>query len=306
MGDGDYVLPVAKPVGPTSHDVVAMARRSLGTRRVGHTGTLDPFASGLLVLCIGRATRLAEYLSGLDKHYVAEARLGVTTDTLDREGVVVSEHEGWQSLDEDAVRAGLRSFVGDLQQVPPQYSAKKVDGEAMHRKARRGESVDLAPVPVRVHSIELLRYEAPDVEFGVHCSTGTYVRALARDLGEVLGVGAHLTTLHRTRVGGFAVADALSVAALGSAASVAARRVSPLEALSHWTTVRVEGEEAERLRHGQRVRVEAPVPVGGVREADEAEAGSGEGLVAVAHEDDLVAVARFENGVLKPAKVFPA
>lgn len=298
MDAGGYVLPVSKPVGPTSHDVVAMARRSLGIRRVGHTGTLDPFASGLLVLCVGRATRLAEYLSGLDKTYVAEARLGVSTDTLDREGTVVAEDDGWRALDAESVATGLQSFVGEIQQVPPQFSAKKVDGEAMHRRARRGERLELPPVSVRVHSAELLRFEPPSVEFTVHCSTGTYIRALARDLGEALGVGAHLTSLRRTTVGPFDVTDAVSVEDLEQADIVRAARVPPLAALSHLATVEVNEGEAARIRHGQRVRIEAPVGARPVAEGDH--------LVAVAHDDQLVAVARFEDGVVKPSKVFAA
>ncbi|NNL31137.1 MAG: tRNA pseudouridine(55) synthase TruB [Gemmatimonadetes bacterium] len=303
--DGDYVLPVDKPEGPTSHDVVAMARRGLGTRRVGHTGTLDPFASGLLVLCVGRATRLAEYLSGLDKRYAAEARLGVSTDTLDREGELIEEDDGWKTVKIEAVEAALRTLEGRIQQVPPQYSAKKVGGEAMHRKARRGESVDLAPVAVDVYELQLLRFEPPTVTFGVHCSTGTYVRALARDLGKALGVGAHLTALRRTSVGPFDLEDAVEANDLGQADAVEASRVSPLAALSHLPTLQVADDVAARVRHGQRVRMGTP-GVGADALPVDAVAGSAARLVAVAHADDLVAVGRLEDGVLKPAKVFPA
>lgn len=292
MGPGDYILPVDKPVGPTSHDVVAMARRALGTRKIGHTGTLDPFASGLLVLSIGKATRLAEYLTRLEKIYVAEARLGITTDTLDREGEVVAENDGWHILDRTSIEDCFAGFVGAIDQVPPQFSAKKVDGEAMHRRARRGESVILKPVPITIHALELLTVELPAVTFSVRCSTGTYVRALARDMGEALGVGAHLTTLRRTTVGRFHVEDAVPADALDSDERVTAARVAPVDAMGHFPRVDVGSDDAGRVRHGQRVRV------GGVDEND--------GLVTVAHDGDLVAVARFEGGVLKPAKVFPA
>lgn len=310
-GDGDYVLPVDKPVGPTSHDVVAMARRALGTRRIGHTGTLDPFASGLLVLCVGRATRLAEYLTGLDKTYVAEARLGIATDTLDREGVVVATDTNWEAVDSAAVEGCLSTFVGPQEQVPPQYSAKKVDGEAMHRKARRGESVDLAPVPVEVYSLELLRFEPPHVTFSVHCSSGTYVRALARDIGHTLGVGAHLTALRRTRVGSFCVDGAVAVEDLENHGAVVAARCAPLTALSHLAVLSVDEAEAVRIRHGQRLRVQARTGGGADSPRSPVDQGTGPGvrsgdaLVAVARAGDLVAIARIDDGVLKPTKVFP-
>jgi len=159
----DFVVPIDKPEGPTSHDIVGAVRRALGTRRVGHTGTLDPFASGLLLMCIGRATRLAEYLSDLDKSYEAVARLGVTTDTLDLKGEVVCERSGWVDLDIDRVTAAVMGFQGTLDQVPPQFSAKKVDGEAMHRRARRGERVELPPCKVTVHEIVLLSMDSTTV-----------------------------------------------------------------------------------------------------------------------------------------------
>ncbi|MDX1495898.1 MAG: tRNA pseudouridine(55) synthase TruB [Longimicrobiales bacterium] len=295
MDAGDYVLPVDKPEGPTSHDVVAMARKALGTRKIGHTGTLDPFASGLLVLCVGRATRLAEYLTGLEKSYVARARLGVTTDTLDREGDVVEERDGWQDLTRKRIEEGLSAFVGEVRQVPPQFSAKKVGGEAMHRKARRGETVALDPVPVTIHSMELLAVELPDITFAVRCSTGTYVRALARDVGQRLGVGAHLTELRRTRVGAFSVDDALTVEDLEDADRVASARIVPADAMSHLPRVELDDAGAARIRHGQRV----PVPAASLP-------GAAIGAVIAVLDDDLVAVARLEDGVLRPSKVFPA
>ena len=180
---------------------MARARRALDTRRVGHTGTLDPFASGLLLLCLGPATRLAEYLLGLDKEYLATARLGVTTDTLDREGDAVETASGWETLSSDEVRAALDELTGSISQTPPAFSAKKVKGEAAHRLARRGEAPELEPVTVTIHELELLDLDLPRVRFRVRCSSGTYVRAIARDVGEALGVGAHLTELRRTGIG---------------------------------------------------------------------------------------------------------
>lgn len=326
---GDFVLPVDKPEGPTSHDVVATARRALGIRRIGHTGTLDPFASGLLVLCVGRATRLSQYLSGLDKSYVAEARLGIETDTLDRDGAVVAESDGWSGLELEVVEAALSSLVGDVEQVPPQFSAKKVAGEAMYRKARRGERVALAPVSVTVHEIELVAVRLPTVRFAVRCTTGTYIRAIARDLGARLGVGAHLTELRRISIGRFRVAAAVSLDELADEQRVARALVAPIDAVGHLARVEVDAETAERLRHGQRVRHLDEPKLGTeprseraddalVGRADSALAsGSGgtppfesgpvsrePGVVAVSRAGDLLAIGRLEDRVLRPIKVF--
>lgn len=285
----DYVLPVDKPEGPTSHDVVDDARRALGTRKIGHTGTLDPFASGLLILCVGRATRLAEYLSGLDKEYEAVARLGISTDTLDRDGDVVSTSDGWRGLSEQAVVEAVRSFEGEIEQTPPQFSAKKVDGEPMHRRARRGERVTLNACAVTIHSIELVGMELPDVRLQVRCSSGTYIRSLARDLGHTLGVGGHLTALRRTSIGEIGVESAVSVSELTEPTAVGRARIELLGALRHLPSVSVDDAEALRLAHGQKLRV-APPPL--------------EGLVVVASGNRLVAIAEAEDGLLSPRKVF--
>jgi len=294
-----YVLPVDKPEGPTSHDVVVRARRALAVRKIGHTGTLDPFASGLLLLCVGPATRLAEYLTGLPKRYEAVACLGVTTDTLDREGAVVEEHGGWEALAPERIDEALSSFLGDIEQVPPQFSAKKVEGVAMHRRARAGERVDLSPCPVTIHEIERLDAELPDVRFRVLCSSGTYVRALARDLGERLGVGAHLSALRRTAIGVVDVGAAIGVDDLDDAEAVARARIGPLEALAHLPELAIDDAAARRLAHGQMLRVAdavAGVPATTV-------AG---GPVALSRKGELVAVAEVVDGVLRPRKVFVA
>lgn len=290
-GDAGFVLPVDKPVGPTSHDVVAAARKGLGTRRIGHSGTLDPFASGLLVLCVGPATRIAEYLSGLDKSYVATARLGEVTETDDLEGAVLERHSGWTALDKARVASALAGFVGPVDQVPPQYSAKKIDGEAMYHKARRGEHVELQPNRVTVHEAELISVDLPLVQFRVRCSTGTYVRALARDLGRALGVGAHLTELRRTAVGAFDVARAIPVASLADHAEVERAAVSPLRALTHLPTWTVEPDVARRLAHGQRVPYTGEDP--GASTVVAADDGGG-----------LVAIGSASSGLFKPSKVF--
>lgn len=285
----DFVLPVDKTEGPTSHDVVGAVRRSLGQRRVGHTGTLDPFASGLLLVCVGRATRLAEYLSGLDKTYEAVAKLGETTDTLDREGEVVERREGWSDLGSERIEEVLAGLRGPMEQVPPAFSAKKVRGEAAHRRVRRGERVELAPASVTVHALELTSLDLPLVGLRVRCSTGTYVRALARDLGEALGVGAHLVGLRRTAVGGFDVQDAIGSADLDDAAAVAAAAIEPLDALAHLPTLVADDAQAISLGQGRAVEVVDEAP---------------QGLVAVAHAGMLLAVGESASGVLKPRKVF--
>lgn len=291
---GDFVLAVDKPEGPTSHDVVAIARRALGTRRVGHTGTLDPFASGLLLLCVGHATRLAEYLTGMDKSYETTIRLGRSTDTHDLHGEPMGEAVPTDHLDAAGIGEALHSFVGPLSQVPPQFSAKKVDGEAMHRKARRGEHVDLPPVPVHVHRAELGSWEPPDAGVTVSCSSGTYIRAIARDLGERLGCGAHLTTLRRTSVGDFSVNNAVSLDELEDEERLAGARIAPVDALRHLRSLELDTPEVERIRHGQRIRVEAPVEDG---------ESAGE-LVTIRHGTDLVAIADLVDGVVRPRKVF--
>ncbi|MEX2467146.1 MAG: tRNA pseudouridine(55) synthase TruB [Gemmatimonadota bacterium] len=287
--EAGFVVPIDKPVGPTSHDVVGAARKALSTRRVGHTGTLDPFASGLLMLCVGPATRIAEYLSGLDKSYEATARLGEITNTDDLEGEVVERHDGWRDLDEVDITRALAAFVGEIDQVPPQYSAKKVGGEAMYRKARRGEHVVLEANRIRIDSVELLSVEFPAVRFRMRCSTGTYVRALARDLGEALGVGAHLTQLRRTAVGAFAVDHAIPMPSLADPSEVERVALTPLQALAHLPTWEVDTETARRLAHGQRV------PYSGPESSDP---------VAVGAHGGLLAVGIASEGVFKPSKVF--
>jgi tRNA pseudouridine55 synthase len=285
---GDFVLPVDKPEGPTSHDVVRAARKAVGSRRIGHTGTLDPFASGLLLLCVERATRLAEYLSARDKTYDAVARLGVVTDTLDREGAVVEERNGWEAVDRDEIETVLGHFRGEIDQVPPGYSAKKVDGVAAYRRVRRGESVTLAPVHVRIESLEVTHLDLPYVGLRVVCSSGTYVRSLAHDIGQALGVGAHLVKLRRTAIGDLSVDRALAYESLPDAEAVAAAALSPLEALEHLPTLEVDAAAVERIMHGASVAV-----------AGEAAFGT----VVLAHAGSLIAIGEREDDVVHPRKV---
>jgi tRNA pseudouridine55 synthase len=198
---------VDKPGGMTSHDVVSRVRRLAGTRKVGHAGTLDPMATGVLVLGINRATRLLGHLTLTDKRYVATVRLGGTTTTDDVEGEVL-ETRSTDGLAEDTVRNALAAFVGEIEQVPSAVSAVKVGGRRAYARVRAGEQVDLPARRVTIHDLQVTSLDLPSVEIRVHCSSGTYVRAIARDLGEALGVGGHLTELRRTAVGPFSLADA--------------------------------------------------------------------------------------------------
>jgi tRNA pseudouridine55 synthase len=198
---------VDKPGGITSHDVVARVRRLAGTRKVGHAGTLDPMATGVLVVAVNRATRLLAHLTLTDKRYHATIRLGTTTTTDDAEGALL-ESRPTDEITEAAVRTALGAFVGEIDQVPSAVSAVKVGGRRAYARVRAGEDVELPPRRVTVHALHVTGLELPDVRLSVHCSSGTYVRAIARDLGEALGVGGHLTALRRTAVGPFTLADA--------------------------------------------------------------------------------------------------
>ncbi len=210
------ILLIDKPEGLSSFDVVRRVRRALGERKIGHLGTLDPFATGLLPLCLGEATKLVPYLLPEAKTYRATLRLGVATDTQDLTGRVVSRTETWPAP-EQVYQAAAR-FVGEIQQVPPMHSALHYQGERLYKLARRGETVDLPPRPVTIYRLEVEEVDLPRVTITVRCSQGTYIRTLAADLGAVLGCGAHLTALRRLEVGPFKVEDALSLAALEEAA----------------------------------------------------------------------------------------
>jgi tRNA pseudouridine55 synthase len=203
---------VAKPAGPTSHDVVDVVRRALGVTRVGHLGTLDPFAAGLLVLVAGRATRLAPFAARWTKDYEGVIRLGTVTTTDDSTGAVVGTSEEWRTLNRDRMAAVLAEFRGAYDQRPPAFSAVKVDGERAYRRARRGEQVALEARRVEVRALTLADFAPPDVAFRAGVTAGTYLRSLARDVGERLGCGAHLAALTRTRVGPFRLEDAVAPA----------------------------------------------------------------------------------------------
>lgn len=205
----DGLLLVDKERGITSHDAVAMVRKASRIRKIGHTGTLDPLATGLLVLCIGGATRLQSYLTGMDKIYEGEFRFGWATDTYDAEGEPQGE-EIDHSIDSIDFEPLFEKFRGEIDQMPPSYSAKKVGGQRAYKLARKGETPQLETKRVTVHELELLEKQGSRVRFRMRCSAGTYVRSIAHELGEAVGVGAHLSSLRRTGIGQFDVKDALA------------------------------------------------------------------------------------------------
>jgi tRNA pseudouridine55 synthase len=235
------LLLVDKPAGATSHDVVDAVRRSLGTRKVGHAGTLDPMATGLLIVGAGRATRLLRFLGDLPKTYEGAIRLGVETTTLDADGEVVREAPVTASRDE--VAAAMRALEGASLQRPPAYSAVKVGGRKLYEAARAGERLEAEPRPVRVDAFELMSYEPPDAAFRVTCSGGTYVRVLTADVGAALSCGAHLIALRRTAIGPFRVEDASPP-----------EEASPLPleaAVGHLPRLDLDAEEARAASHGR-------------------------------------------------------
>jgi tRNA pseudouridine55 synthase len=219
VGTASGLVVVDKPGAMTSHDVVARVRRLAGTGKVGHAGTLDPMATGVLVLGINRATRMLGHLTLIRKGYDATIRLGVATTTDDAEGEPVDSHPT-DGLTEDAVRAALSEFVGDIEQVPSTVSAVKVDGKRAYARVRAGEAVELAARPVTIHAIDVTEVDLPTVSISVVCSSGTYIRAIARDLGAALGVGGHLTALRRTSVGPFDLTGASTLDELAESLSI--------------------------------------------------------------------------------------
>jgi tRNA pseudouridine55 synthase len=238
----DGLLLIDKPKGITSHDAIDLVRRALATRKVGHAGTLDPMATGLLVMGVGRATRLLRFLGDLDKEYEGSGRLGEETDTLDAEGTVVRTAP--VTATEQELRSAMATLVGEIRQRPPAYSAVKVGGQRLHRAARTGRAVEVEPRTVRVDAFDLRSFDPPDFVFRVVCSRGTYVRSLVADVGAAVGSGAHLQRLVRTRIGAFHVADALPPDAPGP--------LLPLErAVAHLPRMELDEEEARAARHGR-------------------------------------------------------
>lgn len=288
----DGILVLDKPHGWTSHDVVARVRRLTQVKRVGHTGTLDPMATGVLVVCLGRATRVVEYMAGHDKRYTATIRLGIETDTYDAQGEVTAQHP--VDVSEAALREALAAFVGDIRQVPPMFSAIKRDGRKLYDLARKGIDVPRQPRPVTIHAIDLIAFDSPDATIDVQCSAGTYIRSLAHDLGQRLGYGAHLSALRRTAAGDFTIEHAITLETFESAvqAGTWAALLHPLDAaLGGLPAFSLSEADAARARHGMSIRGETLAP-DRVRAYDPA--------------GRLVGILRFDpvRGELKPEKIF--
>lgn len=280
------LLVLDKPGGMTSRAAINRLQKLLprGTK-IGHTGTLDPLATGVLVVCLGQATRLAEYVQAMPKTYRSTSRMGARSDTDDADGNITVT-PGAQQIARAEIEFSLRGFLGEIDQVPPAYSAAKIEGRRSYDLAREGEAVDLKPRRVTVHSIDLLSYSWPNLELEIRCSKGTYIRSIARDLGERLGCGAYVAILRRTRVGPFGVEDAISIDSNFETIRRALRPMS--EAVAELPRVDVDARTAEILRYGQMIPVSGEAP----------------GEAAVFHENDLVAIAAWAGNQLRPMKVF--
>jgi tRNA pseudouridine55 synthase len=287
------VLVVDKPVGLTSHDVVQVIRKGTNIRRAGHTGTLDPRASGVLVVLIGPAVRLSEYVSASDKRYQAILQLGASTDTYDADGTVTRSRPV-EHITELQFEEALKGFIGEIEQIPPPYSAVKVKGRKAYEMAREGEEVDLAPRKIKVYTLDLLEWAPPEAVIDVYCSSGTYVRSLAHDLGEKLGCGAHLIGLRRTRSGRFTLRDAVPLRKLRESFESGnwyQYLIPAAEALSDWPALDLSEEQVEMIRHGHRIP---------------AQVGSPAQVRGVSADGELVALLGYipESGEWQPKKVF--
>ena len=299
------LLIVDKPSGPTSHDVVQRARRALGTREVGHAGTLDPLASGVLVLAVGEGTKLLRYLTLDDKRYEVVIALGSETDTLDAQGVV-TETAAVPALTRPEVERALASFVGTQSQVPPAYSAIKQEGVAAHKRARRGEELAMAPREVIVHALELTALEPAALSLRIHCGKGFYVRSLARDLARALGTRGHVQVLRRTQSGPFELSRAtdfeqVQSAARGDEAARAALLAAliPIEqGLLGVCTLTLDEPGVQHARAGRVIPVECVVAGGGVPEV------GAEPVLLVDAEERAVALARVEEAGLRVVRGF--
>jgi tRNA pseudouridine55 synthase len=258
------VLVIDKPVGMTSHDVVQAVRNGTNLRRAGHTGTLDPRASGVLVILVGPAVRLSEYVSASDKRYQAIIRLGSSTDTFDADGKFTRSDQP-VNVTEAQFEEVLKTFIGEIEQTPPPYSAVKLQGRKAYEMAREGEEVELAPRKITVHHLEVLEWAPPEVVIDVHCSSGTYVRSLANDLGVQLGCGAYLVGLRRTKSGRFSLRDATPLRKLQesfTAGNWYQYLIPAAEALGDWPAVELSPDDVEGVRHGHRVKAVGDVALG--------------------------------------------
>ncbi len=290
----DGVLNINKPPRLTSHDVVGRVRRIFKKMRVGHTGTLDPLATGVLVLCLGKATRIAQYIEAGEKEYTAVMRLGVTTDTLDADGRITNER-AYSPPDKEKIIDVMKKFTGPLMQQPPVYSALKIDGIPSYRLAREGKAKPLAPRLVQIYDLELRSYDDPFLRFSVRCSRGTYVRTLCADIGDTLGMGAHLTELVRTRSGQFSIQQAITldrIENIGDFSRIQQLVVSISEALEEFPQLSLSEKESGRILHGNQIACPAYLGEDGCLFRLQDSSGR------------LLALARSAAGFLKPVLVF--
>ncbi len=293
----DGVLNINKPSGMTSHDVVQVVRRLLREKRIGHTGTLDPLATGVLVLCIGKATRIAQYLEAGEKEYRATMRLGVTTDTLDADGRIL-EARAYKTPDHGTLLKVIQRFTGTIMQSPPSFSAVKISGVPSYKLARQGKAIKNKPRQVSIYGIDLIAFEDPLVSLMVRCAKGVYIRSLCADMGDALHAGAHLSSLQRTKSGRFSIDTAVTIEALArmaEAGTVNTVVTSIDDALAEFPVVELGTAETGRVIHGN--KVDCPF-------ADR-EMNGRNSLVRV-HDSQrkLLALARHEGTTIRPELVF--
>ncbi|MEO8650099.1 MAG: tRNA pseudouridine(55) synthase TruB [Acidobacteriota bacterium] len=293
------ILVIDKPQGPTSHDVVARARRALSTKRVGHTGTLDPFATGVMILLVGKATRLAQFLDKDQKEYEAVIRFGSETDTGDKTGTPrPTSADGRGPLTEAAIKDALDRFRGEIEQIPPMYSAKKIDGQKLYTLARQGRTIERPPAKVTIFEIELIKTDGlngddPTAATRVVSSAGTYIRTLAEDIGRALGTGAHLAELRRTRAGRFDLLQSITLDQI-EAADDPARLLTPMsEAVAHLPQFLLDADRIEKTRNGLSSRYTA------------GEFAEGQAVRMIDEAGDLIAIGRFSfnEGSVQPIAV---
>jgi len=294
----DGVLNIYKHPGPTSHDIVDMARKALNMKKIGHAGTLDPLAEGVLILCIGKGTRLSDYLSELPKEYLAEITFGITTSTYDAEGEITSKCD--KEVFEEEVREVLKEFVGEIEQVPPPSSAVRYKGKRLYEYAREGIPVEPPSRKVTIYSLELVRFDKGERKgiFCINCSKGTYIRALARDIGERIGTGAYLSNLIRTRVGPFSAAETLPASELRreNSSLIKEKIISLTDALPHFPLFIVDQKQTLRISAGAPISIKRNLfPLGKY-------------IRVVSPDRQLISIAKVEvkegQFYLKPEKVF--
>jgi tRNA pseudouridine55 synthase len=282
-------LNINKPLGITSHDAVSKVRRVFGIKKVGHAGTLDPLATGVLILCVGKATRLSEYVMHQTKAYLATVKLGITTTTYDAEGDIVDERDA-SAISSSDVESILPQFTGDIQQYPPMYSAIKQGGKKLYELAREGKTVERKPRSIHIGSLNVMNWHPPEFVLDVTCSSGTYIRSLAYDMGDVLGVGAHLSGLVRTSSGQFSLKNAITLEALQNSENPAMHLISPHTALTGYPTVVLNKDDIVEISHGRQT-IHATPP-------------NDELTFAYSTEDKFIAILKARHGKWYPHKVF--